>query len=121
MIHDAGIAVIYRVERNEKAPPPAKVTLVKKAEHQFGDKTVGATRFFQAAQAGQKLDRLIEIWRDETITTRDLCQIGKGYYRIVQVTHGEDDDGIEVTRLSLEQTDGAQWETEEKSQAFGNL
>lgn len=121
MIHDAGIAVIYKVDRNETAPPPVKATLVKKAEHQFGDKTVGSTRFFQAAQVGRKLDRLIEIWRDESITTRDVCQIGTDYYLIVQTIQGEDDDGIEVTRLALELTDGAQWEPEREYQAFGNL
>lgn len=110
MIHDSGIATIYRVNRNEQAPPPTTVTLTRKTEHPFGDKTVGATRFFQAAQVGRKLDRLIEIWRDRTITTADLCQIEDDYYLIVQVAQGEDEDGIEVTRLSLEQTEGAQWE-----------
>lgn len=116
MIHDAGIAVIFRVDRDETAPPPYEATLVKKAEYPFEDKTVGSTRFFQAAQVGRKLDRLIEIWRDDTITTNDLCKIGAIYYTIIQTAQGEDDDGIEVTRLSLEQTDGAQWEPEAKDE-----
>lgn len=116
MIHDSGVAVIYRVERDEQSPPPGTVKLIRKAEHPFGDKTVGATRFFQAAQAGRKLDRLIEIWRDMSITPSDLCRIGCDNYLIVQVAQGEDEDGIEVTRLSLEQTSGAQWEAAHAAQ-----
>lgn len=41
---------------------------------------------------------------------RDICKIEDQYYLIQQVSHTVDDDGIPITRLTLEETDGSAWE-----------
>lgn len=107
MLHDAGIAVIYQVEEGTGTGAPA---LKEKARQPFGELTVGVTRFYSAAAAGKKVSRLIELWRDDRIDTRDLCRIGKRYYLIQQVVPTTNDDGLLVTRLTLEETDGSAWE-----------
>jgi len=109
MLHDAGIAVIYHVEEGA-GPPPSSPRLTEKARHSFGEMVVGVTRFYSAAAAGKTVSRLIEIWRDDRIDTRDLCRIGNRFYLIQQVTPTADEDGILVTRLTLEETDGSAWE-----------
>lgn len=109
MLHDAGIAVIYQVEEG-MGTPPASPTLKEKARQAFGDLTVGVTRFYTAAAAGKTVSRLIEIWRDDRIDTRDLCKIGERWYLIQQVTPTTNEDGLLVTRLTLEETDGSAWE-----------
>lgn len=110
MLHDAGMAVFYRVEEG-KGPPPAPPRLIEeKACQPFGELVVGVTRFYSAAAAGMTVSRLIEIWRDDRIDTRDLCRIEKRWYNIQQVTPTADEDGILVTRLALEETDGSAWE-----------
>lgn len=111
MLHDSGWCVIYRVERDE-TDPSARAFLVQKAEQPFGDMTVGLTRFYSAVGVSQRADRLIEIWRDDSITTRDICRIGETYYLIRQVARAEDKDGLLVSRLTLEETDGSAWEGE---------
>lgn len=110
MLHDAGMAVIYRVEGDESSPPPVSTKLVKKAWQPFGEMTVGVTRFYTAAAAGKTVSRLIELWRDDSISTRDICRIGERFYNIQQVVPAVDDDGMLVTRLTLEETDGSAWE-----------
>lgn len=110
LMHDAGMAIIYRVERDEGRPPPIHVRLVEKTRQPFGEMTVGVTRFYSAAAAGMTVSRLIELWRDDSISVRDICRIGDAYYNIQQVTPTADDDGILVTRLTLEETDGSAWE-----------
>ena len=110
MLHDAGIAEIYRVERDESAPPPAPTWLAKKAWQPFGEMTVGVTRCYAAASAGKTVSRVIELWRDASISVRDICKIEDQYYLIQQVSHTVDDDGIPITRLTLEETDGSAWE-----------
>lgn len=110
MIHDSGYVEIFRVERDESSDPAKKEYLVKKAEQCFGDLTVGVTRFYSAASVNQRADRLIEIWRDDAINTRDIARINKIFYLIQQVSHTADSDGLLVTRLTLEETDGNAWE-----------
>lgn len=109
MLHDAGIAVIYQVEE-VTGLPPASPSLKEKNRQAFGELTVGVTRFYSAAAAGKTVSRLIEVWRDNRIDTRDLCRIGDRWYNIQQVVPTTDDDGILVTRLTLEETDGSAWE-----------
>lgn len=108
MMHDSGFARFYSVFRDESAPDKqASITL--KAEQCFGDLTVGVTRFYQAAAVGQRVDRLIEIWRDDSITTRDICRIEDRYYIIRQATPSTNEDGLSVTRITLEESDGNGW------------
>lgn len=111
MLHDAGYAIFYRVERDETSPG-APARLVKKAEQCFAELTVGMQRFYSAAAVSQRADRLIEIWRDDSISVRDVCWIGGVYYLIQQAARATDDDGLLVTRLTLEETDGSVWEGE---------
>lgn len=110
ILHDSGVAVIYRVERDEGQPPPAPTRLIERTRQEFGEMTVGVTRFYSAAAAGKTISRLIELWRDDSISTRDICRIGDLYYNIQQIANGENDDGLLTTRLTLEETDGSAWE-----------
>ncbi len=111
MLHDAGIAAIYQVEEGA-GPPPAAPRLKEKTRQPVGEMTVGVTRFYSAAAAGKTVSRLIEIWRDDRIDVRDLCRIGARWYNIQQIVPTADDDGLLVTRLTLEETNGSAWEGE---------
>lgn len=110
MLHDAGMAVIYQVGGDETSPPPASPSLTEKVRQPFAELTVGVTRFYSAAAAGKTVSHLIELWRDDSIGVRDICRIGKRFYLIQQVTPTVDEDGLLVTRLTLEETDGSAWE-----------
>lgn len=112
MLHDSGWCVIYRVERDE-TDASSRPTLKKKAEQAFGERTVGLQRFYSAVGVSQRADRLIEIWRDDTINVRDVCQIGETYYLIQQCANATDEDGLLVTRLTLEETNGSVWEADD--------
>lgn len=110
MLHDAGVATIYQVGGDEAVSPPASPSLTEKTRQPFGELAVGVTRFYSAAAAGKTVSRLIELWRDDSICVRDICRIEKQYYLIQQVSPTVDDDGLLVTRLTLEETDGSAWE-----------
>lgn len=110
MLHDSGYVEIFSVERDETSSPEKKSRTIKKAEQCFGELTVGLNRFYSAASVGQRADKLIEIWRDDTISTRDVARIGENWYLIQQVAQTQDGDGLLVTRLTLEETDGNVWE-----------
>ena len=100
---------IYAVSSSEgTAPPPVKWTLSEKRTAVFGDRVVGATRYYAAAKAGQRIDRAVRIWRDHTIplSVRDVCLVDDLYYAIRKITPTTDEDGLLVTDLDLEDTDG---------------
>ena len=109
MILDSGVLTIYAVSSSEgTAPPPVKWTLSEKRTAVFGDRVVGATRYYAAAKAGQRIDRMVRIWRDHTIplSVRDVCLVDDLYYAIRKITPTTDEDGLLVTDLDLEDTDG---------------
>ena len=109
MILDSGVLTIYAVSSTEgTAPPPVKWTLSEKRTAVFGDRVVGATRYYAAAKVGQRIDRTVRIWRDHTIplSVRDVCLVDDLYYAIRKITPTTDEDGLLVTDLDLEDTDG---------------
>ena len=110
MILDSGVLTIFAVSSTEgTAPPPVRRTKSPKRTALFGDKVVGATRYYAAAKVGQRIDRAVRIWRDTSvpITVRDICLIDDTYYRIRKVTQTTDEDQLPVTDLDLEDDDGA--------------
>lgn len=106
MILDSGMLTVYAVSSTEgTASPPVRHTLKEKLCAQYGEKVVGATRYYAAAKAGQQIDRTIRIWRAPSVTVRDICLVDGGYYRIRKVTPTTDEDGLLVTDLDLENDD----------------
>lgn len=106
MILDSGVLTIYAVSSTEgTAPPPVRHTLTEKLTAQYGEKVVGAARYYAAAKAGQRIDLAVRIWRAPSVTVRDICLVNGGYYRIQKVTPTMDEDGLLVTDLDLENDD----------------
>lgn len=118
MILDSGVLTVYAVSSTEGTdPPPVKHRLREKLTCRYGDRVVGATRYYAAAKAGQQIDRVVRIWRDPSVTVRDVCLVDGAYYRIQKVTPTTDGDGLLVTDLDLENDDGIlrAWANESKS------
>lgn len=107
MILDSGVLTIYAVSSTEgAAPPPVRHRLAEKLTALYGEKVVGATSYYEAAKAGQRIDKAVRIWRAPSVTVRDVCLAGGVYYRIQKVTPATDKDGMLVTDLLLEDDDG---------------
>lgn len=106
MTFDDGIAKIYRIEdRADSGMKPRKM-LVKKSMHFFGYETVGITRYYTALQAKRRVDAVICIWQDRNVTADDICILEDGtQYTIVQAQHPKDENGLDITRLSIGRLD----------------
>lgn len=69
----------------------------------FGYEKVGIVRNYTAKQAGDTLDEVIHVYRERSISAgQDIASIDGRQYTILQVQHGQDDEGIPITVLSLE-------------------
>ena len=103
MTFDDGILKIYRaVNRAEPGEKPKK-NLILKDSYYFKYGELGFTRVYKAMQAKQQVDMVVNIpdWGD--VKALDVCVMEDGQqYRIglVQPTH--DENGLRITKLSLE-------------------
>ena len=103
MTFDDGIFTIYTtVNIGEPGSKPV-VGLVKKENYYYNYDTLGVTRYYKAMQAQQQLEAVVDIpeWND--ISTLDICILeNQKQYKIAMIQNTYDDDGLKITRLSLE-------------------
>ena len=110
---DSGIATIWRAElTSSPGEMPRESFTQEYFKSYYGDKTVGFARYWTAKAHDSQATFLVEIQRNAGITTADRCQLAPyldlevaGYYKILQVQHLEDDNGLPVTDLTLERID----------------
>ncbi|MEL4861587.1 hypothetical protein AAEU42_10110 [Pseudoflavonifractor phocaeensis] len=93
MLFDSGRLKLYRETKQGWVPL---------REHPYGERTVGMSRYYASLAENLRTDLLVRIWRDRDVLTSDMCGIGENQYRILQVQHTLDEDGLQVTDLSLE-------------------
>lgn len=116
---DAGIAIIYRQTdaRAQKWEMPEMTSKTEIFRSYYGEKTVGFSRYYTAMQNNDQADLLIEIIRCGKIFATDICTLepfgtsgAEGTFKITQVQHVLDDDGIAMTDLTLQRLEGAECE-----------
>lgn len=103
MLLDSGLAVFYIKTQNPADGSMPGYTETASPALWFRDMKVGITRFYAAKRENVQVDRLIRIWRRDSVKANDRCIIGALSYRIIQVQHTEDEDGLPVTDVSLTQ------------------
>lgn len=103
MTFDDGILTIYSVENIGNPGFKPVAGLMKKESYCFGYDTLGITRYYTALQAKQQIEAVVNVpgWND--ITTLDICILENGkQYKIVMVQPAFDEQGLKITKLSLE-------------------
>lgn len=102
MTFDDGILKIYeRVLVQDKGfMPVSKLHL--KSSYYFSYEVIGVTKFYEAKKAQDRLDESVSIYRDRSITYTDVVVLEDGtQYQISQIQHTFDDNGIQITKLTL--------------------
>ena len=111
---DSGVVTIEKPAFAEADGLKPTKTWTTAGTYCYGERTVGAVRFYNALQADTEVSMLIRIPRTYEVTTACRAKIApyshqdSGVpFRIVQVQQLEDEDGLPCTDLSLERMDGA--------------
>ena len=107
---DGIIAIKAEVSVEEPGDMP-KVELVELSRHMFQERTIGITRQYAAKSVNEQVDRLVRIWEDRSIHIGMKAKIANALpfgveeipeqYRIDNVQHLLNDDGLKVTDLTL--------------------
>ena len=84
--------------------------LTAPVEYYYAEKEVYYARYVSNLQVGARVSMMVELSRAENaerITDEQYCipEDGK-VYRIIQAQYGEDADGLPITTLSLQRTEG---------------
>lgn len=113
MLLDSGIATIWRLETTSQPGEMPKGTYSQEYyKSYYGEKTVGFARYWAAKAHDMQASLMIEIQRNGGINTADRCELASymdtgvsGFYKILQVQHLNNEDGLPVTDLTLERID----------------
>lgn len=105
MTFDSGILWLCSVENTAELGAMPAMKAVKKSQHFFGDRTVGFSRQYAARGVNEQIDRLARIWLERSAQTGMIALIDDEQYRVDNVQHLLDDDGLQVTDLTLRRLD----------------
>lgn len=103
MTFDDGILTIYAAKNEAYTGLMPKIVLYEKERFYFSFDTLGISRYYTALQARQQIEAVVNVpgWPD--ICATDICALEDGrQYRIVMRQPTMDDQGLRITKLSLE-------------------
>lgn len=112
MLLDAGIVTIYRITAVDADGGLPEETYSEVFKSCYGEKVVGFSRYFTAQSVNDQIDLLLEIQRYR-VSNADIVEVESitdpdtnGFYKVIQVQHIDDTDGLPVTDLSLQRLEG---------------
>lgn len=106
MTYDEGLVTICKLDNIAPSGALPKERLVKKEALFFGERTVGFSRQYAAKGVNEQVDRLIRTWRENAIHIGMYAVMEDGeQYRIDNVQHLLDEDGLKITDLTLRRLD----------------
>lgn len=75
----------------------------------FEERTVGYGRYYAAKGVNEQVDLLVRIWRNTDVRIGMYAVLSmsenNGQYRITNIQHTTDDDGLKVTDITLQRMD----------------
>lgn len=97
MIYDRGPLTVY-----SRVGAPIDGRIIFHSVHYYAELTVYHRRFWESVQAGDRVDRLVQLPFGDDLTA-DLFAVPEDglVYRINQAQPGEDDNGLPCCTLSL--------------------
>lgn len=103
MTFDDGILTIYETSNDANGGEKPHVVLSEKARYYFSFKTLGISRYYTAKQAMQDIEMVVAIPGWDDISALDIVVLESGkQYKIAMRQAVLDDDGLRITKLSLE-------------------
>lgn len=104
MTFDDGIVTIYELTEKREPGKKPKVEASRIEAFCFGYDTLGINRYYTALQANQQIEAVVNIPGWNTIdSSKHIAAMEDGrQYRIQMVQTMLDEDGLRITKLSLE-------------------
>lgn len=105
MTFDDGILTICTTKDVSKPGMKPEIRLAEKERFYFGYDTLGINRYYTALQANQQIEAVVNIPGWSEISPLDICVMENDrQYKIAMIQPMLDEDGLRITKLSLERT-----------------
>ena len=104
MTYDDGIVGVYEIKSGKDASGKPIKGIALKEKFYFGYDVLGLNRYYTALQANQQIDAVLNTpgWND-VHAGKDIAVLEDGsQYTIQMVQKMLDEDGLRITKLSLE-------------------
>lgn len=86
---------------------PFQGKLVKRRKHFYGELTVYHRRYWEAVQAGTRVDCMVQVPYGQAIRATEYALLADGHmYRVEEAQQTTDEWGLPVTNLSLRRLEG---------------
>lgn len=106
MLFDSGVLAIYELKNTAEPGRKPVEKLVFKSQCFYGERTIGYGRQYAARGVNEQVDLLARTWEDRGIRIGMYAATEEGdQFRIDNVQHLTDDDGLKVTDLSMSRLD----------------
>lgn len=106
MLLDSGELTLCTLKNTTANGSMPLEVLVPGKVHLYGERTVGYVRQYAAKGVNEQVDLLAQIWQDRSARIGMYTLMDSGeQYRIENVQHLTDDDGLRVTYLTLRRLD----------------
>lgn len=104
MTYDDGIVKIYEIQNIASAGDKPREGLVYSKAFYYGYSDLGINRYYTALQAHQQIESVINVqgWERIDPSVNIAVMEDGSQFRIQMVQPMHDDDGLRITRLSLE-------------------
>lgn len=112
MTLDSGELTVWRGQNVAAPGSKPKMEYAKFYGSCYADRTIGIARWYTAQQHGDRPDVMVRVQRVYGLSTADLATLqpythqDRGAYRIIQIQQVTDDDGLPMTDITLERSDG---------------
>lgn len=99
--------LVFFCDKVNTADPGNKpvYTLRESVRACFHRDELGVTRYYYALQAGRQVEAVISVYRDVPVRVGQIAVIDCTQYRVDMVQPTTDEDGIEITRVTLVHTE----------------
>lgn len=106
MLHDSGSLTFCTLRNTAPRGAMPREQLVPASEQYYGERTIGFGRQYAAKGVSEQVDLLAEVWQDRSIRIGMYAVDDLGdQYRIDNVQHTTDDDGILISLVTLRRLD----------------
>lgn len=105
MLFDSGELILCTVKDDASTSEMPKEKLVPGNRHLYGERTIGYGRQYAAMGVSEQVDMLARIWQDRSARIGMYALVGNDQYRINNVQHLIDEEGLQVTDLTLQRLD----------------
>nr|DAG47489.1 MAG TPA: hypothetical protein [Caudoviricetes sp.] len=102
MTLDGGVLTICELVDTAAGGAMPALRLMPRSRHYYGERTVGYGRQYAAKGVNEQVDMLVRVWRDRNIRIGMYAIVGDEQYRLNNVQHLLDGDGLQITDLSLQ-------------------